>query len=135
HLGQVLVTPMRETVIVDFEGEPDRSLDARRARSNPLRDVAGMVRSFEYLAATAVRRGIDAGVMPVLIASFRQAYAARLSETVHAATTMSCTNALFELFWIEKAAYEVAYEAEHRPDWLSIPLSALVGVARRMAPL
>ncbi len=141
HLGQVLVV-QDDAFIIDFEGEPARTLDERRSKSSPLRDVAGFLRSLDYAAAMA-RRGED-GLAPVedegfgdYLARFRQR-SARYSSPRTAACWMPppCAGSrpgrwhLLELFVIEKAAYEVAYEAANRPGWLDVPLRGLLQIAR-----
>ncbi len=118
HLGQVLWTG-RDFVIIDFEGEPSRSLAERRAKRSPLRDVAGMLRSFHYAAHAA---GPDAGAEKWAAAS-QDAFFAAWRE---AAPSLVAGAALLPLFIAEKALYELAYELNNRPDWVYIPLQALV---------
>lgn len=118
HLGQVLWTG-RDFVIIDFEGEPSRSLAERRAKRSPLRDVAGMLRSFHYAAQAA---GHHAGAENWAAAS-QDAFFAAWRE---AAPSLVAGTALLPLFVAEKALYELAYELNNRPDWVYIPLQALV---------
>ena len=119
HLGQLLVTESG-FAIIDFEGEPARSLAQRRAPASPLRDVAGMLRSLDYAARTAEREhgGVD------LSAWLDDARAAFLTAYGDVADPD-----LLRAFEIEKACYEVRYEANHRPDWLWLPLEALERLA------
>jgi maltose alpha-D-glucosyltransferase / alpha-amylase len=127
HLGQVLVS-LGDVWLVDFEGEPSKSLVERRAKASPWRDVAGMLRSFDYAAAFAVRSAGGETLPPSLLASyletsknaFLQAYSGAAPETAHAGA-----NDLLTLFTLEKAAYEVCYEAANRPAWLGVPLEGL----------
>ena len=115
HLGQVLVAGPRHLVI-DFEGEPARPLAERRAPGSPLRDVAGMLRSLDYAARSGERRvsGAD-GWLRGARAAFVEAYGGIGPSEA----------ALIEAFELEKACYEVRYEANNRPPWLWLPLEAL----------
>lgn len=122
HLGQLLRTASGFTVI-DFEGEPARPLDERREPGSPLRDVAGMLRSIDYAARVAHQeRGLadpDAWARDA-----RAAFLAGYDDRVSADDL-----ALLDGFEIEKACYEVAYEANNRPDWAWVPLDALERMA------
>jgi predicted trehalose synthase len=117
HLGQLLVRGDRYHVI-DFEGEPARSLAERRAPGSPLRDVAGMLRSFDYAARTALLG--EAG--DAWVAEARRRF---LSGYANAAPGGAPDPELLAAFELEKALYEVRYEAGNRPDWLWLPLAAL----------
>jgi maltose alpha-D-glucosyltransferase/alpha-amylase len=142
HLGQILVV-QDDAYIIDFEGEPARSLAERRSKGTPLRDVAGFLRSLDYAAAMA-RRGED-GLAPVedpgfgdYLARFReratlvflQAYRAVLDAAPVRWVSADALAPLIELFVIEKAAYEVTYEAANRPGWLDVPLRGLLHAAQ-----
>src|ERR1700754_1130389 len=142
HLGQILVV-QDDAYIIDFEGEPARPLEERRGKSTPLRDVAGFLRSLDYAAAMA-RRGED-GLAPVedegfsnYLARFRarssraflEAYRAVLDAAPTRWIDAEALGPLLELFVIEKAAYEVGYEAANRPGWLDVPLRGLLHAAR-----
>jgi len=142
HLGQVLLVS-NDFYIVDFEGEPARPLDARRAKHSPLRDVAGMLSSFHYGAATALRhygadRPEEASRLEPLARSWeRETGAAFLRACREAARSCSAypakpdqAAALIELFCIEKTLYEVRYELDNRPAWVGIPLERLLRLAR-----
>jgi maltose alpha-D-glucosyltransferase/alpha-amylase len=145
HLGQALVSH-GDVYFIDFEGEPARSLEERRQKTSPLRDVAGMLRSFDYAAASAIMAG-GAGQNDVALARkrmiierFRQisengflsAYAA-VSEALPAdAATLQKRAALLNLFLLQKVAYEIAYEAAHRPSWLAVPLRGLAAMTARL---
>ena len=137
HLGQVLVTG-GDATIIDFEGEPARPLSERRAKNSPLRDVAGMLRSFDY-AAAAAERGLTPEPRTAenraanLLLRFRQV--ARRAFLEGYAEGGGATSApLLDLFLLEKAAYEVCYEASSRPAWLGIPMNGLCAIADRLLP-
>jgi len=144
HLGQILVV-QDDAYIIDFEGEPARSVAERRLKSSPLRDVAGLLRSLDYAAAVAAR-GED-GVAPVVderletyLAAFRDrasenflaAYRAELAASPFPWIDEQAIEPLLDLFLIEKAAYEVAYEAANRPHWLAVPLTGLHSIVERL---
>jgi trehalose synthase len=137
HLGQVVVAGS-DCYLLDFEGEPLRPIQTRRAKTSPLRDVAGMIRSFEYAGETALARRGSGPVAPR--ADGRKAIDTWLEQTklrfiaAYRETTLNCMsvppvlddfNMLLDVFTLEKTLYEVCYEAANRPDWLGIPLSAL----------
>jgi maltose alpha-D-glucosyltransferase/alpha-amylase len=136
HLGQVLVA-QNDLMIIDFEGEPGRSLQERRSKSSPLRDVAGMLRSLDYAAAT-VERLQDISTAPngkaVLkrlrqwrdetSAGFLSAYFTHGSG--RSKTDEQSSRALLDVFLIQKAAYEIGYELANRPSWVGIPLRGLL---------
>lgn len=125
HLGQVLVRA-GEPVIIDFEGEPARPLAERRAKQCPLRDVAGMLRSFEYAAAVA---GAGNPWAEAWRAWASVVYLGAYLDRAHGAPFLPAsaheTAALLNLFLLEKALYEVEYELNSRPDWFVIPLAGL----------
>jgi maltose alpha-D-glucosyltransferase / alpha-amylase len=140
HLGQVLVAT-GDVFIIDFEGEPATSIAERRAKASPLRDVAGLLRSIDYVAATLLeRKGV--GAMPVdeaqrheLIGQFRRRASAAFLRGYWETSCLrntAVTRALLDLFLIEKAAYEIAYEAANRPTWIGVPLAGLSGLAARV---
>jgi len=125
--------------IIDFEGEPARPLEERRRKTSPLRDVAGLLRSLDYAAAVALRG--EEGVAPIedpLFAPFlerlrRRASAVFLSsyrDVLEQAQVRWVTNEAFApllaLFLLEKAAYEVGYEAANRPGWIGVPMTGLL---------
>ena len=119
HLGQLLVTREGGFVVVDFEGEPARPLAERRRPSSPLRDVAGMLRSLDYAARTAER---GAHVPAFDAAGWLVAARSRFLGDYDAT---SPDEGLLRAFELEKACYEVRYEANNRPDWVWLPLDAL----------
>lgn len=135
HLGQVLDVPGRGWVLIDFEGEPLRPLAERTLPDIPLRDVAGMLRSFSYVGATLVKRdpSADAEALVWTMAA-RTAFLAGYLGQGGAVADQEPLLAAFEL---DKAIYESVYESRNRPAWLSIPLLAvqrLVGSSESTAP-
>jgi trehalose synthase-fused probable maltokinase len=115
HLGQLLNTEAG-FVVIDFEGEPARPLAERRRPASPLRDVAGMLRSLDYAARTV---GAEAGGADLSgwLADARDAFVAAYGDVPD--------TDLMRAFEVEKACYEIRYEANNRPDWLWLPLEAL----------
>lgn len=131
HLGQVLVTHDDDFVIIDFEGEPARTLDERRAKQSPLKDVAGMLRSFDYAAATALREGADPGWARAFGSWVSAAFLGGWLDGVASselATREEDAAALLDLFLLEKAVYEVDYELNNRPAWLAIPVEGVLSL-------
>jgi maltose alpha-D-glucosyltransferase/alpha-amylase len=136
HLGQVLVT-RNDFVIVDFEGEPGHSMEQRLAKQSPLRDVAGMLRSFNYVEHSALRSVAHDDVEFTKLAPLAQAWAAEVraaflsayaAEAQHAAlyTALTPGRGLLGLFELEKALYELRYELSNRPTWAGIPLQGIL---------
>jgi maltose alpha-D-glucosyltransferase/alpha-amylase len=133
HLGQVLKTA-DGFAIVDFEGEPSKALAQRRQKHCALKDAAGMLRSFDYAAASAARAGADRSATTAWMRhAFLDAYLGRAREAgaVFLPGDEAATSALIDRFEMEKALYEVEYEANNRPDWVHIPLSAVAGLLQR----
>ena len=126
HLGQTLLTP-RGWVILDFEGEPARSLPERRQKRSPLRDVAGMLRSFAYVASAAqIQRGVAAPADWEQRA--RETFLEHYFEHVESSLLPhgeQATAHLLAVFELEKAVYELRYERDNRPDWVSIPVAGI----------
>ena len=118
HLGQLLARPDGGLAVIDFEGEPSRALAERRAPASPLRDVAGMLRSLDY-AARAAEREDGLAADPWLLRA-RAAYLGAYGDI---------DAALLSAFELEKACYEIRYEAGMRPDWLWLPLAAVERLA------
>ncbi|RYI98934.1 MAG: alpha-amylase, partial [Acetobacteraceae bacterium] len=146
HLGQVLVA-QGDAVIVDFEGEPARSLEERRAKGSPLRDVAGLLRSFDYAAAVAVATEASGAATAAPIerraalfqrwqreaaGSFLEAYRTVEHAAENPWVPAGAEAALLDLFLLEKAGYEIRYEAANRPAWIGIPLRGLAALADRI---
>ena len=135
HLGQVLLT-RNDFIIVDFEGEPGSSLEQRRAKQSPMRDVAGMLRSFTYVAHSALRDVAHNEVEWAKLAPLAQAWAAEVRAAFLLAYdaqargaslygTLQPGHGLLGLFEIEKALYELRYELGNRPGWAGIPLQSI----------
>jgi trehalose synthase-fused probable maltokinase len=129
HLGQVLERDDGTFVIIDFEGEPTRPLQQRRRKRTPLRDVAGMLRSFDYARHAAIQEGGDRSVGARWYAEVRQAFLDEYLEVArrHPRLLPEHIEPPLAAFELEKAAYEVMYELNNRPDWLPIPLAAFTG--------
>ena len=143
HLGQVLYTGS-DFMIIDFEGEPARPLSERRSKGLAVRDVAGMVRSFQYAAYAALFGQVPGfTVQPDRVAAV-EAWAAFWFVSVSAAyleaylgsaqgkrfvpAEASERRILLDAFLLQKALYEVAYELNNRPDWVRIPLRGILGL-------
>jgi maltose alpha-D-glucosyltransferase / alpha-amylase len=143
HLGQVLRVE-EDFVILDFEGEPGRPLAERRAKHSPLKDVAGMIRSFSYAAyaalfaftvhAPAEYTHLEAWAdtwQHWATQSFLQGYRTALAESSLVPAGESF-HALLRAFELEKALYELGYELNNRPDWMRIPLAGILKLAARL---
>jgi maltose alpha-D-glucosyltransferase/alpha-amylase len=138
HLGQVLVAD-GDAYIIDFEGEPLKATEERRAKASPLNDVAGMLRSFHYASAVAAAEQrascfppdiARTALAPVLEGSqraFLQAY----RKSVSGLSGLENQD-LLDLFLLRKAAYEIGYEAANRPAWLMVPVQGLLDIVRRI---
>ncbi|MEU5955376.1 maltokinase [Streptomyces sp. NPDC047525] len=121
HLGQCLRSPAGEWSLIDFEGEPSRALSERRMPQPPVRDVAGMLRSFDYAARSSEPWATEwAG-------DCRAAYCTGYAEVSGRDPRMDPV--LLRAYETDKAVYEVLYEARHRPDWLPVPLAAIKRLA------
>ncbi|WP_407668895.1 maltose alpha-D-glucosyltransferase [Neorhizobium galegae] len=144
HLGQILVSE-GDAYIIDFEGEPTRDLEERRAKTNPLRDVAGLLRSLSYLAASAdldreIVSEVDDARHRELVARFIEMAEPAFLEAYFEATENSkelripreARGRILDLFLLEKAAYEIAYEVRSRPHWLPLPLAGFSAIASRL---
>jgi trehalose synthase-fused probable maltokinase len=140
HLGQVLRSVANRFLVIDFEGEPSRPLEERRARTSPLRDVAGMLRSFSYAAAAAAAGAAsveEAARVRVtqweqaVRAAFLRGYFGERGGTLEILPS-SRTNAgrVMSFFEAEKLFYELQYELDHRPDWVWIPLRGITELDR-----
>jgi maltose alpha-D-glucosyltransferase/alpha-amylase len=143
HLGQVLFTG-KDFVIIDFEGEPARSLSERRRKRSALRDVAGMLRSFHYAALGALREERESGrlgereravIEPWAVAWQTWSGVAYLKEYLETAGKAPFVpresdelRVLLDAFLLEKAVYELGYELNNRPDWLEIPIGGIESV-------
>ena len=141
HLGQVLIA-RDDVVIVDFEGEPTRPTKGRRGKHSPLRDVAGMLRSFAYAAKTAARdvgerfaeteaqRASEAAAAWRRLAAdtFLQAYADTARGSVVWIDDEATRKSLMRLHLLGKALYEINYEADNRPDWIETPVRGVLAI-------
>jgi maltokinase len=122
HLGQVLHAPDRGWQFIDFEGEPLRPLAERSLPDSTMRDVAGMLRSFDYVAGSLAQRRppIDATAWATRA---REAFLDGYASV--AGPELAEHRVLLDAFELDKAVYEIAYEARHRPAWIPIPLGAV----------
>jgi maltose alpha-D-glucosyltransferase/alpha-amylase len=145
HLGQVL-RQGADVVIIDFEGEPARTISERRLRRSPLRDVAGMLRSFHYAAHVAMLQEREHGVLRPDEIAFLRPWAEAWAELVTQAywdeyklvaadsgflpRDPEVCRLLLRALMLEKALYEVEYEINNRPAWVAVPLGAVLPIAR-----
>jgi maltose alpha-D-glucosyltransferase/alpha-amylase len=140
HLGQVLRTKS-DFVILDFEGEPAKSLEERRSKQSPLKDVAGMLRSFSYAAFASLsryttRRPQDAEKLEPwarlweqsVVSEFLRAYRESTSGSSILPAEPKEFQALLQAFVLDKALYELVYELNNRPGWVRIPLNGIVSL-------
>jgi len=138
HLGQVL-RAKGDFVILDFEGEPARMLQERRTKQSPLKDVAGMVRSFSYAAFSAMthfssRRPADTERLEpwarlwetAVTAEFLRAYRKTMGKSTIVPRTAEAFDVLLQIFTLDKALYELVYELNHRPGWVRAPLNGIL---------
>jgi maltose alpha-D-glucosyltransferase/alpha-amylase len=142
HLQQVLIS-RDDFVIIDFEGEPQRTLQERHAKHSVLRDVAGMLRSFDYARHTALAQTAqNASELESLAAAarrwerrMREAFLGAYREVAVSAglyadvAAFEMARPLLELFELEKALYELRYELDNRPDWVGVPLAGIAAMA------
>jgi len=147
HLGQILRTQSKtapDFLLIDFEGEPARSLADRRRKQSPLRDVAGMLRSFSYAARTALQTATERA--PATTANLNawasawetavtSAFLNAYNETIATKPALlpQETATILDTLLLEKASYELLYELNNRPTWLVIPLEGLLAIARNSA--
>jgi maltose alpha-D-glucosyltransferase/alpha-amylase len=142
HLGQVLIC-RDDFMLVDFEGEPQRSFDERRRKHSALRDVAGLLRSFDYARHTALHQTAKHALELARLAPLarrweqqvRSAFLQAYRDTAVAgglyadAAAAAATQPLLDLFELEKALYELRYEIDNRPDWVGVPLAGIAALA------
>jgi maltose alpha-D-glucosyltransferase/alpha-amylase len=144
HLGQVLIA-QNDVYLIDFEGEPARPLEERRLKRSPLVDVAGLMRSLSYASAAAQPTlenapAATADRKRMLFERFRTSgedaflagYREAIDKAVKPLVTAETEAALLDLFLVEKAAYEIRYEAANRPTWLALPVRGLAALADRL---
>jgi len=143
HLGQILHTG-KDFIILDFEGEPSRPLGERRLKRTPLRDVAGLLRSLQYAAHSALLKVEGGAVLPadrlasletaarVWIAwassAYLRAYLERVGKAPFIPGSRETLRVLLDAFLLDKCVYEIGYELSHRPDWLQIPVRGLLQI-------
>ncbi|MBI5265395.1 MAG: maltose alpha-D-glucosyltransferase [Bradyrhizobium sp.] len=138
HLGQILIVK-DDIFIIDFEGEPRRSLAERRRKAPAARDVAGLIRSIDYSVTAALDRAIkvapdEHGRLATALAEWRERSTAAFLNSYRETMTNKrlwpvdahSANGLLDFFLLEKALYEVEYELAHRPDWLRVPLTGVL---------
>ncbi|MCA9068543.1 MAG: putative maltokinase, partial [Planctomycetaceae bacterium] len=141
HLGQVLFTG-KDFVIIDFEGEPDRTIGERRIKNSPLKDVAGMIRSFHYASHAAFRGAARQTVLSSesqskiaewlkgwfiwSTVSYLKAYQSIASAGTFLPEKHENWETLLNAYLLEKAVYELGYELNNRPDWVQIPLEGIL---------
>jgi maltose alpha-D-glucosyltransferase / alpha-amylase len=140
HLGQVLIAK-DDIFIIDFEGEPNRTIAERRQKAPAARDVAGLVRSIDYSTTAALQRALrsspdEQGKLAAALAIWRD----RSAATFVAAYREALTDArlwpqgseeaarLLDFFLVEKALYEIEYELSHRPEWVRVPLAGILRI-------
>jgi maltose alpha-D-glucosyltransferase/alpha-amylase len=149
HLGQILRATDPEAVgsewiILDFEGEPARPLSERRAKVSPMRDVAGMLRSFDYAVQVAIRNhGTDDFIvrnslhvwgglwLETARTAFLDSYRSTVAGAGLAPDAVEPFNAILGAFELDKAIYELGYEMNNRPDWLWVPLHGILAIRAR----
>lgn len=140
HLGQVIFKGP-DVMFLDFEGEPARSYSERRLKRSALRDIAGMLRSFDYAAYSAVLEGTKTGepdelrLLPHMLQwrryisdIFLDAYIAKVSGTMLVPSDRDDLAGLLQIYVLEKAVYELGYELNNRPDWALIPIQGIKAI-------
>ena len=131
----------KDFVIIDFEGEPTRPLSERRIKRSPLRDVAGMLRSFNYAAYSALFSQRDSGLIRPedlaflessayfwrlwVSATFLKAYLGEASKGNFIPKAKGEIQAILDIYLLEKAVYELGYELNNRPEWIMIPIQGI----------
>ena len=142
HLGQVLFTG-KDFIVIDFEGEPVKSLSERRIKQSPLRDVAGMMRSFYYAAYAVLmqRSQMREEDIPFLrpwaeawyrynAGIFLASYQKRVAGSGLIPKDPDETEIMLQTYMLDKAMYELGYELNNRPDWVSLPLKGILGLLK-----
>lgn len=140
HLGQLLYTG-KDFIVIDFEGEPARPLGERRLKRSPLRDVAGMIRSFHYAAYSALANQVSRGIVsaekrPVaekaiqvwthwVGVTFLKSYLSTIRDAAFIPKTTEERQTLLNIYLLEKAIYELGYELNNRPDLVKVPLEGI----------
>ncbi|HEV7350599.1 maltokinase N-terminal cap-like domain-containing protein [Telluribacter sp.] len=147
HLGQVLSTD-HDFIIIDFEGEPEASITERKIKHSPLKDVAGMIRSYHYAVSAKIFHSTEtAGIDPQKLMKVTGRWYKLMKDTYLDAymdtfgwphplfKDQSEINFLMLYYLLEKAVYELGYELSYRPDWVKIPLKGIVDVIREIEKL
>lgn len=145
HLGQVLKTE-DGFVVIDFEGEPARPLEERRVKVCPLKDVAGMLRSFDYAVKVTLKKhpsisDRDVAIMAEWEVEARKAFLDGYRSSINSGETSFLPDSwedmcrVVQVYELDKALYELRYEMHNRPDWLSIPLEGIRAILRRESSL
>jgi len=140
HLGQVLIAK-DDVFIIDFEGEPNRTIAQRRQKAPAARDVAGLVRSIDYSTTAAYERALrtapdESGRLARALGVWRDRSSATFVEAYREAMTDARlwpqaaeeSARLLDFFLVEKALYEIEYELSHRPQWVRVPLAGILRV-------
>jgi maltose alpha-D-glucosyltransferase / alpha-amylase len=143
HLGQMLIVK-DDIFIIDFEGEPRRTLAERRRKAPAARDVAGLIRSIDYSATAALQRALkvapdEHGKLGAALAEWRDRSVAAFLGAYREIMTNArlwpadplAADRLLNFFLLEKAFYEVEYELAHRPEWLRVPLTGMLRIFSR----
>ena len=130
HLGQILITPESQRIeVIDFEGEPQKTLTERRRKTSVYKDLAGMSRSFDYLCSQARfqadRTGTAQYSATELVRTFLEAYETESEGACFYPDNEKNRMALLNAYMLDKAIYELGYEIHYRPDWIDVPLRAL----------
>ena len=144
HLGQILIT-QQDVAIVDFEGEPVHGAQARLAKDTPMRDVAGMLRSISYAAGAAIQaieqrlltdplraEAMSSTAAQFVSAAFLDAYDSQISGSRAEIIDPDAKRRLLGLKLLQKALYEIRYEAEFRPTWISLPIRGVLNILDQM---
>jgi maltose alpha-D-glucosyltransferase/alpha-amylase len=140
HLGQMLIAK-DDIFIIDFEGEPRRTLAHRRRKAPAARDVAGLIRSIDYSATAALERALNVapdeqGKLGAALSEWRDrasavflaAYRDTMTNPLLWPTEPQSAEQMLNFFLLEKAIYEIEYELAHRPDWLRVPLTGALRI-------
>jgi maltose alpha-D-glucosyltransferase/alpha-amylase len=140
HLGQMLIAK-DDVFIIDFEGEPRRSLADRRRKAPAARDAAGLIRSIDYSATAALERALkvapdEQGKLGAALsewrdrstAAFLAAYRETMTNPLLWPAAPQAAEQMLNFFLLEKAIYEIEYELAHRPDWLRVPLTGALRI-------
>jgi maltose alpha-D-glucosyltransferase/alpha-amylase len=149
HLGQILYTG-KDFIAIDFEGEPARPLGERRIKRSPLRDIAGMIRSFDYITYAALFKQVELGTIKEedvaqyepwaafwhrwVSATYFKAYWDVVHQAKLLPESISDLLILLDAHLLEKAAYEIGYEINNRPAWLKIPIRGILQLLEASSP-